>query len=194
MKIILKKDYQTLGYKDDVLIVKDGYARNYLIPQGIAILATPSALKELQESLKQRTHKLAKIKAEAENTAKKYEGVQLTIAAKVSEGKRIYGSVGAPQIKEALDSMGIETDQKLIFVKAAKELGQYVATIRLHKEVAVEVPFTVVSETSTESEPEVSQTENTSVQTVEETIQEAIDDAQEAFEDAKEEVEAAIEE
>lgn len=194
MKIILKKDYQTLGYKDDVLTVKDGYARNYLIPQGIAILATPSALKELEESLKQRAHKLEKIKAEAEEAAKKYEGVQLTIAAKVSEGKRIYGSVGAPQVKEALEALGIETDQKLIFVKAVKELGQYMATIRLHKEVAVEVPFTVVSESPEESKPEAPATEETAVQTVEETIQEAIDDAQEAFDDAKEEAEDAVKE
>jgi len=193
MKIILKKDYQTLGYKDDVLTVKDGYARNYLIPQGIAILATDSALKQLEESLKQRVHKLAKIKAEAEEAAKKYEGVQLTIAAKVSEGKRIYGSVGAPQIKEALEAKGIETDQKLILIKAVKELGQYVATIRLHKEVAVEIPFTVISENAPEPEPEAPAAEESAEQTVEDTIQEAIEDAQEAFEDAKEESEGTAE-
>lgn len=190
MKIILKQDYHTLGYKDDVLTVKDGYARNYLIPQGIAILATESALKQLAESLKQRAHKLAKIKADAEEAAKKYEGVQLTIAAKVSEGKNIYGSVGAPQIKEALDAKGIETDQKLIQLKAVRELGQYVAVIRLHKEVAVEVPFTVVNEAP--AQPEAPQAEAVP-QTEADTVQEAIDDAEEALADAKEEAEGAAE-
>lgn len=189
MKIILKKDYQTLGYKDEVLTVKDGYARNYLIPQGIAILATDSALKELAESLKQRAAKLAKIKAGAEEAAKKYEGVQLTIAAKVSDGKNIYGSVGAAQIKEALEAKGIETDQKLIQVKAAKALGQYVATIRLHKEVAVEVPFTVVAENA--PEPEAAKEEAPAAQQT--AVEEAIADAEEAFEDAKEEAEGAAE-
>lgn len=191
MKIILKQDYHTLGYKDDVLTVKDGYARNYLIPQGIAILATESALKQLAESLKQRAHKLAKIKADAEEAAKKYEGIQLTISAKVSEGKNIYGSVGAPQIKAALDAMGIETDQKLIQLKAVHELGQYQAVIRLHKEVAVEVPFTVVNESP--AEPEAPKAEEAAPQTEADTVQEAIDDAEEALADAKEEAEGAAE-
>ena len=87
MKIILKKDIQGLGFKDDVLTVKDGYGRNYLLPQGYAVLATEKAVKMLNEELKQRAHKLAKIKADAEEAAKKYEGVSLVIAAKVSEGK-----------------------------------------------------------------------------------------------------------
>lgn len=146
MKIILKKDVHGLGYKDDVLTVKDGYGRNYLLPQGYAVLATEKALKMLNEELKQRAHKLAKIKADAEAAAKKYEGVSLVIAAKVSEGKNIYGSVGAAQIAEALEAKGIETNVKTVFVKAAKELGNYVATIQLHKEVAVEVPFQVIAE------------------------------------------------
>ncbi len=146
MKIILKKDVHGLGYKDDVLTVKDGYGRNYLLPQGYAVLATEKALKILNEELKQRAHKLAKIKADAEAAAKKYEGVSLVIAAKVSEGKNIYGSVGAAQIAEALEAKGIETNVKTVFVKAAKELGSYVATIQLHKEVAVEVPFQVIAE------------------------------------------------
>lgn len=146
MKIILKKDVHGLGYKDDVLTVKDGYGRNYLLPQGFAVLATEKALKALNEELKQRAHKLAKIKADAEAAAAKFEGVTLAISAKVSEGTAIYGSVGAAQIAEALTAKGIEVDSKLISVKAAKALGSYTAEVKLHKEVVVEVPFEVVAE------------------------------------------------
>lgn len=146
MKIILKKDVQGLGYKDDVLTVKDGYGRNYLLPQGFAVIATEKAVKMLNEELKQRAHKLAKIKADAEEAAKKYEGVSLVIAAKVSEGKNIYGSVGAAQIAEALGAKGIETDQKKVVLKAVKELGHFTAVVQLHKEVAVEIPFEVIAE------------------------------------------------
>lgn len=146
MKIILKKDVLGLGYKDDVLTVKDGYGRNYLLPQGYAVLATDKALKILAEELKQRAHKIAKIKADAEEAAKKFEGVSLVIAAKVSEGTSIYGSVGAAQLAEALGAKGIEVDSKLINVKAVKALGNYTAIVQLHKEVAVEIPFEVISE------------------------------------------------
>ena len=146
MKIILKKDVHGLGYKDDVLTVKDGYGRNYLLPQGFAVLATEKALKALNEELKQRAHKLAKIKADAEAAAAKFEGVTLAISAKVSEGTTIYGSVGVAQIAEALTAKGIEVDSKLISVKAAKALGSYTAEVKLHKEVVVEVPFEVVAE------------------------------------------------
>ncbi|MCD8235707.1 MAG: 50S ribosomal protein L9 [Prevotellaceae bacterium] len=146
MKIILKKDVHGLGYKDDVLTVKDGYGRNYLLPQGMAVLATEKALKILNEELKQRAHKLAKIKADAEAAASKFEGVSLTISAKKAEKNFIYGSVGAVQIAEALAQKGIEVDSKIIAVKAVKELGSYTATVKLHKEVSVEVPFEVVAE------------------------------------------------
>ncbi|MBO5025072.1 MAG: 50S ribosomal protein L9 [Bacteroidaceae bacterium] len=146
MKIILKKDVHGLGYKDDVLTVKDGYGRNYLLPQGMAVLATEKALKILNEELKQRAHKLAKIKADAEAAASKFEGVSLTISAKKAEKNLIYGSVGAAQIAEALAQKGIEIDSKIIAVKAVKELGSYTATVKLHKEVSVEVPFEVVAE------------------------------------------------
>lgn len=146
MKIILKKDVHGLGYKDDVLTVKDGYGRNYLLPQGMAVLATEKALKILNEELKQRAHKLAKIKADAEAAASKFEGVSLTISAKKAEKNLIYGSVGAAQIAEALAQKGIEIDSKIIAVKVVKELGSYTATVKLHKEVSVEVPFEVVAE------------------------------------------------
>src|SRR5574344_649207 len=133
MKIILKKDVHGLGYKDEVLTVKDGYGRNYLLPQRLAVLATDKAVKELNEELKQRAHKLAKIKAEAEDQAKKFEGISLSIAAKVAEEQNIYGSVGPAQIVEALAKKGIELDAKKIITKGVKVLGQHVATIQLHK-------------------------------------------------------------
>lgn len=150
MKIILKKDVHGLGYKDEVLTVKDGYGRNYLLPQGYAVLATEKALKALNEELKQRAHKIAKIKADAEAEAAKFEGVSLSIAAKVVEGKSIYGSVGATQIAAALAEKGIEIDSKLIAFKAVKEIGAYTAIVQLHKEVTVEVPFEVVPEVAAE--------------------------------------------
>ena len=146
MKIILKKDVIGLGYKDEVLTVKDGYGRNYLLPQGLAVLATEKAVKQLNEELKQRAHKIAKIKADAEAQAKKFEGVSLTIKAKVSEGKNIYGSVGAKEIAAALVAQGLEIDSKLITVKAAKALGNYEATAHFHREVSVAIPFEVVNE------------------------------------------------
>lgn len=146
MELILKEDVINLGYKDDIVKVKDGYGRNYLIPTGKAIIASESAKKVLAENLKQRAHKLAKIKADAEALAAKFEGVALTIATKVSATGAVYGSVGAIQIAEELAKLGLEIDRKIIFVAAVKEIGSYEATVKLHKEVAVKVPFTVVAE------------------------------------------------
>lgn len=147
MKIILKEDISNLGYKDDVVTVKDGYGRNYLIPQGKAVVATPSALKVLAENQRQRAHKLAQLKADAEAAAAALEGVSLTIGAKTSATGTIFGSVNAIQIAEALEKLGHNVDRKLITIKqSVKEVGNYTATIRFHKEVAVELPFEVVSE------------------------------------------------
>lgn len=146
MELILKEDVINLGYKDDIVKVKDGYGRNYLIPTGKAVIATESAKKVLAENLRQRAHKLAKIKADAEALAAKLEGVSLTIATKVSATGAIYGSVGAIQIAEELAKLGFEIDRKIIVVDAAKEVGSYTATVKLHKEVAVKVPYTVVAE------------------------------------------------
>ena len=147
MKIILKEDISNLGYKDDVVEVKSGYGRNYLIPQGKAIIASPAALKQLAETLKQRAHKLAKIKADAEAKAASLEGVALTISAKTSATGAIYGSVNNIQIAEALATLGHEVDRKIIYIKeAVKEVGSYTATIKLHKEVSVEISFEVVAE------------------------------------------------
>ena len=185
MKIILKKDVQGLGFKDDVLTVKDGYGRNYLLPQGIAVLATEKAGKMLNEELKQRAHKLAKIKADAEAAAKKYEGVSLVISAKVSEGKNIYGSVGAAQVAEALTAKGIETDSKKVVLKAVKELGSYTALVQLHKEVAVEVPFEVIAENAPVQEPKAEEPK------VEEPVKETAEDFEDEIEAEEEAMEAA---
>ncbi len=147
MKIILKEDINNLGYKDDVVEVKSGYGRNYLIPQGKAVIATPAALKVLAENQRQRAHKLAKIKADAEAVAASLEGVALTIGAKTSATGTIFGSVNALQIAEALEKLGHNIDRKLIVLKEnVKEVGKYNATIKLHKEVSVEIPFEVVAE------------------------------------------------
>ncbi len=147
MEIILLQDVQNLGYKDDVVKVKNGYGRNFLIPQGKGILATPSAKKQLEESLKQRAHKLAKIKADAEALAAQLNGVSLTIGAKTSATGTIFGSVNNIQIAEALSKKGFDIDRKIIYINDnVKELGNYTATIKLHKEVSAEIKFEVVAE------------------------------------------------
>lgn len=148
MEVILKEDVANLGYKDDIVHVKDGYGRNFLIPQGKAVIASESARKVLAEVLKQRAHKIAKIKEEAEALAEKMKGVSLTIGAKTSSTGTIFGSVTNIQIAEELAKQGFEIDRKIIRIKedAVKEVGSYNATVRLHKEVSVEIPFEVVSE------------------------------------------------
>jgi len=152
MRIILKEDVTNLGYKDDVVEVKNGYARNYLIPKGKAIMASPSALKVLAENLRQRAHKIAKIKADAEAVAETLKGIELTIATKTGSNGTIYGSVGSIQIAEELAKLGHEVDRKIIKVANVKELGHYTATVQLHKEVAVEIPFKVISENAPKQE------------------------------------------
>ena len=148
MEIILKEDVINLGYKDDIVKVRDGYGRNYLIPQKKAVVATPSARKMLAEELKHRAHKLERIKNEMVELAAKLENVTLTIAAKVSETGKLFGAVGNIQVAEALAAQGFEIDRKIIVVKdAVKEVGSYKATIKLHREVSVEVAFDVVAET-----------------------------------------------
>lgn len=147
MKLILKENVAELGYKDDVVEVKDGYGRNYLIPQGKAIIATNFSLRQLEEDKKQRAHKLAKILEEAQEAAKALEGVKLTIGAKTSANGTIFGSVNAIQIAEALAKLGHEVDRKIIYLKdSVKEVGVYKAIVKFHKEVQAEVEFEVVSE------------------------------------------------
>ncbi|MEG1543648.1 MAG: 50S ribosomal protein L9 [Tannerellaceae bacterium] len=147
MQLILKEDVANLGYKDDVVTVKSGYGRNFLIPQGKAVIASESAKKVLAENLRQRAHKLAKIKEDAVALAATMEGVSLTIGAKTSSTGTIFGSVTNIQVAEALAKAGFEVDRKIILIKdAVKEVGAYKAIIKLHKEVSVEIPFEVVSE------------------------------------------------
>ncbi len=147
MQVILKEDVINLGYKDDIVTVKDGYGRNFLIPTGKAVIASESAKKVLAENLKQRAHKLAKIKEDAQALAAKLEGVALTIGAKTSSTGTIFGSVTNIQVADALAKAGFEVDRKIIYIKqSVKEVGNYKATLKLHKEVSVEVPFEVVSE------------------------------------------------
>ena len=137
-----------LGEVDDLVNVKAGFARNYLIPTGKAIAATPSAKKQLAETLRQREHKAAKIREEAQALAAKLEGVKLTIGAKTSSTGKIFGSVNTIQLAEALEAKGFNVDRKRITIDQdpVKEVGSYKATIRLHKEVSVVIDFDVVSE------------------------------------------------
>ena len=147
MEIILKEDVANLGYKNDIVTVKSGYGRNYLIPTGKAVIASPAAKKMLAEELKQRAHKLEKIKKDAEELAAQLAGVSLKIATKVSSTGTIFGSVGSIQIAEELEKLGHKIDRKTIIVKhAVKEVGSYKAVVKLHKEVSVEIPFEVVAE------------------------------------------------
>lgn len=147
MKIILKEDVRGLGYKDDVVEVKDGYGRNYLIPQMKAVIANPSNLRQLEENKRQQAHKIAQLKADTEALAASLADVSLTIAAKAAANGSIYGSVTAAQIADALKAAGHDIDRKVIEIKGAvKELGKYTAKLNLHKEVACEIPFEVVAE------------------------------------------------
>ncbi len=148
MEIILKEDIQSLGHKDDIIVVKDGYARNYLIPKGLAVNATESAKKVHSEILRQRSHKEAKLIEQAEEAAKKLEGVSLTIGAKTSTKGKIFGSVNTIQISEALSEKGFDVERKNITIKEdlIKEVGSYTAKVKLYKEVFVEIPFEIVAE------------------------------------------------
>ena len=150
MEIILKEDIIGLGYKNDIVNVKSGYGRNYLIPQGKGVIASPMAKKILAENLKQQAHKLAAIKAEAEKKAEALNGVALEIAAKVSVTGQLYGSVGANQVAEELKKLGKEVDRKIITMKDAKMIGDYVALVHFHKEVTVEIPVNVIAENAAE--------------------------------------------
>ena len=146
MEIILKEDIIGLGYKNDIVNVKSGYGRNYLIPTGKGVIASPSAKKVLAENVKQQAHKLAALKAEAEKKAQAFEGLSLEIAAKVSATGALYGSVNAATVAEELAKKGIEVDRKIITMRDAKKVGDYEATVHFHKEVEVKVPVKVVAE------------------------------------------------
>lgn len=147
MEIILKQDIKNLGEKDDVVSVKPGYGRNYLIPQGFATLATSSAKKVLAENLKQAQFKQDKIKNDALAIAARLEGVKLSVGAKAGESGKIFGAVNTIQVADALKREGFEVDRRRItFETEPKFVGEYVANLNLHKEVKVQVPFEVVAE------------------------------------------------
>ena len=145
MEIILKKDVANLGYAEEIVNVKTGYAVNYLIPQGYAILATPSAKKVLAENIRQRAHKAAKFRADAEALAAKLAEVKVSVAAKVSESGKIYGSVTTAQLAEALVALGYEVDKKDITADAAKELGVYEASVKLYKDIKGTFNYEIVA-------------------------------------------------
>jgi large subunit ribosomal protein L9 len=147
MEVILKQDIKSLGYKDDVVRVKDGYGRNYLIPKGFAVLATESNRKILAENIRQAQFKQDRIKNDAEAIAAGLQNVSVSIGAKAGESGKIFGAVNTIQFAEALKKLGFEVDRKRItFETDVKFLGSYVANLNLHKEVKIQVPFEVVAE------------------------------------------------
>ena len=148
MEIILKQDVNNLGHKDDIVVVKNGYATNYLIPQGFAIMATPSAKKVHAENLKQRAHKEAKLREDAAALAAKLEGVEVTVATKVSSTGKVFGSFNNIQIAEALAAKGFEIDRRNITVADDKlqEVGVYDATVKCYKDIKATIKVAVVAE------------------------------------------------
>ena len=148
MEIILLQDIQTLGSKDDIISVKDGYGRNFLIPNKMAIVATESAKKVLAENTRQRAHKEAKLKDEALAIAEKLQNKQVIIATKTSTSGKIFGSVNTIQLAEAINKKGFEIDRKQIKIAedSIKEVGKYTAKIKLHKEVVIDFDFEVITE------------------------------------------------
>jgi large subunit ribosomal protein L9 len=148
MELILKEDVQNLGFKDDLVSVKNGYGRNFLIPQGLAALATPSAKKVLAENLRQRAHKEKKVIDAANKIADALKALELKIKAKAGAGDKLFGSVTAIDLAAAIEKEGHEIDKKFISIQggAVKRLGPYNAQIRLHRDVVVDFPFEVVGE------------------------------------------------
>lgn len=148
MEVILRKNVDKLGYKDDVVEVKPGYGLNFLIPQGYAIMASASAKKAHMEVLRQRSHKEEKIKEEAQAIADKLNGLTVKIGAKVGENGKIFGSVNTVQLSEALKAKDVDIDRKSLKIKEEpiKEVGTYTATANLHKEVSADFSFEVTGE------------------------------------------------
>ncbi len=148
MEIILKQDVENVGFIDDVVTVKNGYGRNYLIPYGYAVLATSSAKKMLAETLKQRAYKENKIIKDATKIANAIKELEIKITAKTGDGSKLFGSVNNGNVSDALAAAGQEVDKKFIKVEGGniKRLGKYNATIRLHREVVIELPFEIIAE------------------------------------------------
>jgi len=149
MELILKEDVQNLGFKDEIVSVKNGYGRNFLIPTGVAVMATVSARKVLAENLKQRVFKEKAVVDEAKARAEKIQALEIKIASKVGSGDKLFGSISNADLASAISSNGDDLDKKFITLpgKTIKRLGKYEATIRLHREVSFEFPFEIVPET-----------------------------------------------
>lgn len=148
MEVILKQDVQNLGNKDEIVTVKNGYGANWLIPQGLAVMATPSAKKIHAENMKQRAHKEAALRADAQAKAAKMEGITVKVAAKVSEKGKVFGSVSNIQVADALVAAGQDVDKKnitLVGEALVKELGSYQATVKIYKDIKATVNFEVVA-------------------------------------------------
>ena len=146
MEVILKQDVQNLGNKDEIVTVKNGYGANWLIPQGLAVMATPSAKKIHAENMKQRAHKEAALRAEAEAKAAKMEGITVKVAAKVSEKGKVFGSVSNIQVADALIAAGQDVDKKNITIPEIKELGEFEAKVKCYKGVFADVKIEIVEE------------------------------------------------
>ncbi|GAB6975452.1 50S ribosomal protein L9 [Prevotella falsenii] len=174
MEIILKEDIIGLGYKNEIVNVKSGYGRNYLIPTGKAVIASPSAKKQLAEDLRQQAAKIAAKKADAEKRAAQLDGVELVIEAKVSATGVTYGSVNTAIVAEELAKKGIEIDRKIITMRDIKKVGTFEATIHFFKDVEVKLPVTVVAENQPEPKAEeVKETVEVSVEEIETVEEEA---------------------
>ena len=145
MELILKQDVQNLGFKDDLVNVKNGYGRNFLIPQGFASLATPSAKKVLAENLKQKAHKESKVVNDAKALAETLKAIEIKITAKAG-GEKLFGSISNIDIAAALEKGGQTVDRKFITSGVVKRIGKYTATVRLHRDVVVELPYEIVAE------------------------------------------------
>lgn len=146
MQVILVQDVANLGYKNDIVKVKDGYGRNYLIPNKLAIIANESNVKQLNENLKQQAKKMAQQLSDAQALAEKLAATVINVAVKANEDGKIFGTVTTAQIAEALSAQGFEIDRKVITIEPVKELGEAVATARLHREVKAEIKLNVVAE------------------------------------------------
>ena len=146
MEVILIQDVANLGYKNDIVKVKDGYGRNYLIPNRLAVIANDSNRKQLAENLKQQAHKMAKLLADAQALAEKLANTVITLSAKANEDGKIFGTITTAQVSEALAAQGIEVDKKVISIEPVKTLGEAVATAKLHREVKAEIKLNVIAE------------------------------------------------
>lgn len=146
MEVILIQDVANLGYKNDIVKVKDGYGRNYLIPNRMAVIANDSNRKQLAENLKQQAHKIAKLLADAQALAEKLANTVITLSAKANEDGKIFGTITTAQVAEALAAQGIEIDKKVISIEPVKTLGEATATAKLHREVKAEIKLNVVAE------------------------------------------------